>query len=63
MLAVNTLQDGATPLLLAAAKGHAEVVRQLLAHPQINVNRSLKVCGMAESFQLVEGLLKLDLAV
>ena len=31
-------QNGHTPLLSAVLKGHVEIVKQLLAHPSIDVN-------------------------
>lgn len=32
--------DGSTPLVIACAKGHTEVVKTLLAHPRIRVNKA-----------------------
>jgi ankyrin repeat protein len=37
------MQDGATPLYIACARGHVEVVKLLLAHPDVAVNKAHKV--------------------
>ena len=39
------VQNGRTPLLWACYNGHMEVVKLLLAHPDVDINKTNKVRG------------------
>jgi ankyrin repeat protein len=39
------LQGGGTPLFMACLKGHMEVVKLLLAHPGVDINKAAEVRG------------------
>jgi ankyrin repeat protein len=39
------VQNGRTPLLWACYNGHMEVVKLLLAHPGVDINKTNKVRG------------------
>ena len=45
LLYAFTIQDGRTPLLLAAERGHTDLVRQLAGHYEGDIFHKMKVYG------------------
>jgi ankyrin repeat protein len=48
-------QDGWTPLLIACQNSHVEVVKLLLAHPDVLVNQANEVRGRGGASRESEG--------
>jgi hypothetical protein len=48
-------QGGATPLYIACQQGHVEVVKLLLAHPDVLVNQAKEVRGRGGASRESEG--------
>ena len=47
-------QNGHTPLLSAVLKGQEEIVKQLIAHPGIDVNaKSKEVCDLIKRVSII----------